>query len=178
MSARNFVGRSFCCRHWAAPLPVLCDHGRGAAYGIPRQSSEVLRMRSRIRIYRRRTDVFRGQGFQERAEAVQGVQSKSRAGRRNGLWKRSTGRDKDSLLAVWERDDRPFQADSRPSRILPRMLSTQAGGGCSERDGVMGLKAARPRLYRRDRRALQPRYGMRARVFGNSRRLLKLRTIS
>src|SRR5258708_17653384 len=85
-------------------------------------------MWSGVCLHRRRADVFRRQGFQERAQAVQGLQGQTRSerGSRPRCQYLPTGGNKDDLLAVRKGNHSSFPPDAGAARVLPRMFPAAA----------------------------------------------------
>jgi hypothetical protein len=89
-------------------------------------------MRRRVCIYRRRTNVFRRQRLQERAQALQRLQSETGRGRR---WRRARLTDalgnEDKLFAVREGNHGSLPAHAGPPGFLPGMLPAAKSDGRS-----------------------------------------------
>src|ERR1700722_8817384 len=85
-------------------------------------------MQSGVCFHRRRTDVFRRQGLQKRAQAVQGLQSQavSEPGSKSRDEQLPTGGNQNDLLAVRKGNYRSFPPDAGSARVLPRMFSAAA----------------------------------------------------
>src|SRR5580700_7423142 len=99
-------------------------------------------MQRRVRFHSRRADVFLRQGLQERAQAVQKLQSKSRAGQQRIKFdERPARRDQNRLLAMWQRNDSSLQTHPGSSRLLPRVLPAAARDGHFP-GGRIGLAAS------------------------------------
>jgi hypothetical protein len=83
-------------------------------------------MQSGVCLHRRRADVFRRQGFQERAQAVQGLQSQalSEPGPKHQYL--PTSGNQNDLLAVRKGNHSSFPPDAGTARVLPRMFPTAA----------------------------------------------------
>src|SRR5260370_42024321 len=89
-------------------------------------------MRRRVRLHRRRTNVLRRQGLQERAQAMQGVQVP--AGGRRKLRRLRARRNQNHLLAVREGNDGSLQADAGSPGVLPRVFPAASS---PELDGLV-----------------------------------------
>jgi hypothetical protein len=102
----------------------------------------VRRMFGRVCFYSGRANVFRRQGFQKRAQAVQSMQSKPCSGqqffRRHG----AASGNQDSLLAVRQRNDGSVQAHARASCLLPGMFPAPANDKSAGGIGATGLTAS------------------------------------
>src|ERR1700751_2910482 len=106
-------------------------------------------MQRRVCFHSRRADVFLRQGFQERAQAVQKLQSKSRAGQQRVEFdERPARRNQNRLLAMWKRNNSSLQATPGSARLLPRMLPAAARDGHFP-GGRYGLAAAATQELRR-----------------------------
>ena len=81
-----------------------------------------------------RADVFRRKGFKNEPKRCKACKANPRAGQRVRFGRRSAGRNEDGMLAVRERDDRSFQADSGAAGLLPRVFSAAAVAGGFGRD--------------------------------------------
>src|SRR5712692_3925344 len=92
-------------------------------------------MRCGVCLHRRRADVLRRQGLQERAQAVQELQIETRSGRELGLGELSTLGNENDLFAVREGNHGALQAHAGSAGLLPRMIPTAAVNGCS---GLVG----------------------------------------
>src|SRR6266700_4847484 len=88
-------------------------------------------MQSGICLYRRRTDVFCRQGLQERAQALQGLQSETGRGRR-WWWRTRLANalgNKDKLLAVREGNHSSLPSHTRAAGVLQGMFPATQGNG-------------------------------------------------
>src|SRR5260370_29985820 len=89
-------------------------------------------MRRGFGLQRRRTNVVRGEGLQERAQAMQGVQVP--AGGRRKLRRLRARRNQNHLLAVREGNDGSLQADAGSPGVLPRVFPAASS---PELDGLV-----------------------------------------
>ncbi len=93
-----------------------------AGHGIPGQSSQVRRVRSRFCLYRRRAALFLRQEIHQRPQALQAMQSKAHRRRAQG----STG-DAHHLLGLRNGDDGTVQAHPGQAGSVPLLFSKAAG---------------------------------------------------
>jgi len=94
----------------------------GSLHGIPGQNIEVHRLRGRLHLHGRGTAVLSRQAVQERTQAVQSLQGKTRqpAGWRAGR-ARARGNG-DHLFRLRQGNNSPFPADAGSPRLLQGML--------------------------------------------------------